>query len=319
MTKSIPLLYQKPQVNLGSRSVRNNWMVAAVCFACVMQSAIFDSARSLAIAFVSCAGAIASEFFISLSRKTYHIADGSAVCTALIFTLLLPNNTNPVVAILGSAFAIAVVKQCFGGLGSNWLNPALGGWLFVRISWPGLFSEVSEFNPALLSSASISLNDFVNFSNLHVLSYFNAEISANDMALLFQNNLALIADRGVFVFIIGSIVLLATRSTRAWRALIFLASYILTMLISGETNLFYYLFSGGLLLIAFVITADPATGAKSIPGIIAQALLTGVLAFVFRFFGKNELGIIYAALLVNGLMPLIRSLEDKLLYRRALC
>jgi electron transport complex protein RnfD len=131
------------------------WLVSACAGLAVVQSSLTDDGASLMIAFAALSGAVLSEFLLNIKLRSQNITDGSAAASALVFTLLLPNTFPPVLAFLGSIFAMAVVKYSFGGLGANWLNPAVGAWLFARFSWPAAFEESLRNSPlSLLSTLS---------------------------------------------------------------------------------------------------------------------------------------------------------------------
>jgi electron transport complex protein RnfD len=129
------------------------WLVSACAGLAVVQSSLTDSGASLMIAFAALFGAILSEFLLNVKFHSQSVFDGSAAASALIFSLLLPNTFPPVLAFLGSIFAMTVVKHSFGGLGANWVNPALGAWLFVRFSWPSAFEEALKDSPLTILSA----------------------------------------------------------------------------------------------------------------------------------------------------------------------
>jgi len=130
------ILLNKPQINISYPSSGRMWLVCVCAFLCVLQSAISDGGQSLIIAATAFFTAIIIELIFTCRKYgARKISDGSAAATAMILSMLLPNQIHPVFVFLGTAFAIIVVKYSFGGLGSNWLNPALGGWLFIRFSW----------------------------------------------------------------------------------------------------------------------------------------------------------------------------------------
>jgi electron transport complex protein RnfD len=129
------------------------WLVSLCAGLAVVQSSLTDNGASLMIAFAALSGAILSEFLLNVKFHSYSVLDGSAAASALIFSLLLPNTFPPVLAFLGSIFAMAVIKYSFGGLGANWVNPAVGAWLFARFSWPAAFEEALKDSPLTVLSA----------------------------------------------------------------------------------------------------------------------------------------------------------------------
>ncbi|MCL2129886.1 MAG: RnfABCDGE type electron transport complex subunit D [Treponema sp.] len=150
------LLFFKPQTSLARPTAVRMWLVNLSAFMVIVQSSLSDSFSSLTIAVSSAIAALATEFLICRkSRGAGILKDGSALASALILTLLLPNRISPVYAAAGAVFAIAVIKHSFGGLGSNWLNPAAGGWLFIRFSWSAQFNAALRGSPLSLLAESV--------------------------------------------------------------------------------------------------------------------------------------------------------------------
>jgi electron transport complex protein RnfD len=177
--KRAPLsMYQRPQVSLARSTAVRMWLVSACAGLAVVQSSLTDNGASLMIAFAALSGAVLSEFLLGVKFHGLSVLDGSAAASALIFSLLLPNTFPPVLAFLGSIFAMIVVKYSFGGLGANWLNPAAGAWLFVRFSWPAAFDEALKDSPlAILSALSRSGETDLHGSPLSLLALNGVDLS----------------------------------------------------------------------------------------------------------------------------------------------
>jgi electron transport complex protein RnfD len=124
------------------------WLVSLCALLAIVQSSLKDSCASLIMAITAVIAAVLTESLIYFrTENSGMIKDGSAVTSALILVLLLPNQLHPIYAAMGAVFAMAVVKHSFGGLGANWMNPAIGGWLFVRFSWSSVFNKALELSP----------------------------------------------------------------------------------------------------------------------------------------------------------------------------
>jgi electron transport complex protein RnfD len=326
-------------------------MLVSVCagFA-VVQSALTDNGVSLMIAFAALAGSVASEFLLNFKLRSQTVFDGSAVASALVFTLLLPNTFPPLLAFLGSIFAMAVVKYSFGGLGGNWVNPAIGAWLFARFSWPTAFGETLKNSPFLapppplalngvnaggvLSPDAVSLAELspaagtweagvIDFLNRTLFPLFDAYLPQEYASLFAPRFPAIIADRGLLGLLAGTVVIIAFQAAKAWTPVVFLGVYALLVRIFGSAllggalgngNIFFGVCSGGVIAAAFLINADPVTAPKSRSGKAATTVLAAALAFVFRYLGSEPCGAFFAAALVNVLVPLIRDAESRLLY-----
>ncbi|GHU65756.1 hypothetical protein FACS189447_05270 [Spirochaetia bacterium] len=357
MAESTSALYeklqsQKPQVNLARPTVGRMWLVSLCAFLAVIQSSLTDNFFSLLIALAAVIAAVLTEFIILYqSGRVLQLKIGSAVASALILTLLLPNRISPLYAICGAVFAIAVVKHSFGGLGSNWLNPAAGGWLFIRIAWPGAFNKALEGSPLSLLAESLargfansqgsplgilkidSEGVFTQVTNLDTVirSFFNdtifsitgAELPGGYMDLFVVRAPGIIADRGSLALLIGTIIITATQVNRAWIPAVWLGVFAFLVRLAGAFSfggtwwggdVLFALFTGAVLPAAFILAADPATGAKSNWGILGATIAGAFLAFFFRFYGGEAYGTIFAILTVNGLLPMVRAFEARHFY-----
>ncbi|MCL2410663.1 MAG: RnfABCDGE type electron transport complex subunit D [Treponema sp.] len=322
------LFLQKPQINISCSSVGRMWLIAACAFFCVLQSAFGDGGDSLVIALFSVFFAVLTEYL--LTRRNYgieKIKDGSAVATALILVMMLPNQIHPIYAVFGCLFAIVVVKYSFGGLGSNWLNPALGGWLFIRFSWPSVFSDMLE--QASISEMIISPdvtaidNSVTEFLNNTIFSIGGIQLPQGYINLLFNNNPGMIADRGLFALLIGTIVITAMGINRGWIPLVFLGVYGFLIRIAGDLSgvfgagdVLYGFFSGGTIIIAFILAAEPSSSAKLMPGILFSVIAAAVLTWFLRYWGSEFYGGFIALAIVNCFIPLIRFIENKFFLKR---
>ncbi|MCL2442443.1 MAG: RnfABCDGE type electron transport complex subunit D [Treponema sp.] len=320
----------KPQISISCPSTGRMWLVCGCAFACVLQSAASDGGRSLVIALTAFITAIVTELLLTWrENRVSKIRDGSAAATAMILALLLPNHIHPVSVFFGTAFAIVVIKYSFGGLGSNWLNPALGGWLFIRFSWPVAFKEALNDSAASISEMVVSSdiskmdNGVTDFFNNNILSITGVQMPSGYFDLLFLEGPGIITDRGLFALLIGTIVITAIGINRGWIPIVFIAVYGFLIRFAGDPNgiywngdLLYGLFSGGTIAVAFILAAEPASGAKLKPGILFTVILGAVLSWFFRYKCLEYSGCFIALAVVNCLTPLIRMLEEKLFLSR---
>jgi len=320
----------KPQISISCPSTGRMWLVCLCAFLCVLQSASSDGGRSLIVAVTAFVTAILVELLLTWRNNGINkIKDGSAAATAMILAIMLPNYIHPVYIIFGSAFAIAVVKYSFGGLGSNWLNPALGGWLFVRFSWPSAFNQalsdttysISEM--ALTSEISALDNSVTDFLNSSVFSVTGVQMPSGYIDLLFLNTPGIITDRGIFALLIGTVIITAIGINRGWIPLAFLAFYGFLIRFAGDPNgiywngdILYGIFSGGTIAAAFILAAEPASSAKLKPGILFAIILGAVLSWFFRYKCMEYAGCFIALALVNCITPIIRIAEEKIFLSR---
>ena len=244
----------------------------------------------------------------------------------MILTALLPNEIHPAYVVLGTAAAIAVIKYSFGGLGANWLNPALGGWLFIRFSWPEAFLSAIEKGSTSISEINISSNLSVVVNSVtaalyySVFSFAGVDLPAGYIELLFKNNSGIVADRGLFFLLIGTVVVTATGINRGWIPPVFLLVYGFLVRLAGDTSgllwngdIIYGFFSGGTILAAFILAAEPASSARTNTGVIFTVVSGAFLSWVFRYRFMEFSGCFIALAMMNCFSPLIRLIEEKII------
>jgi len=318
----------KPQINISCPSSARMWLVCGCAFLCVLQSSFSDGGRSFLIALAALFSALLIELLLTWRNFGFgKVRDGSAAATALILTLLLPNLMHPFYAALGAAFAVTVVKYSFGGLGSNWINPAVGGWLFIRFSWPAAFTQALEGSSSSISEipavsgASALDSSATDFLNNSVFSITGSQLPSGYIDLLFNSNPGIITDRGLFSLLIGTICITAAGINRGWIPLVFIAVYGFLIRLAGDlTGLFwngdilYGFFSGGTIAAAFILAAEPVSGAKFKPGIIFAVFSGAVLSWFFRYKCMEYSGCFIALALVNCFTPLIKLAEEKIFF-----
>jgi electron transport complex protein RnfD len=345
---------QIPQLNLARPTVSRMWLVSLCSFLAIIQSSLEDNFSSLLIALCAAAAAVLTELlFLYPGGKVSGLKDGSALASALIFTLLLPNRIPLLYVVIGAVFAIAVVKHSFGGLGSNWLNPAAGGWLFIRMAWPDVFTRALEGSPlALLSESFVRGASNAQGSPLGILkidyaavfnrtgrlqesmrSFFNstifsltgAELPGGYLDLFVSETPGIIADRGILALLVGTVIILAFQVNRSWIPAAWLGVYGFMVYYTGALpfggdffggDILFAFLSGGVLPAAFFLAADPATGAKSRTGILIACAAGGFLAWLFRYYGDDPYGAIFAVILVNALLPMVRAFETRSFYTK---
>jgi Na+-translocating ferredoxin:NAD+ oxidoreductase subunit D len=328
----------KPQINLARSTSGRMWLVNLCAFMVVIQSSFTDSYSSFILALSAVSAAVLTEFLILLkSGREKSLMDGSAIASALILVLFLPNRISPIYAALGAFFSIAVIKHSFGGLGANWLNPAAGGWLFIRFSWPASFTEALAGSPlsaigdsvygieAFFVSSSPFGDTLRSLLNKTIFSLLGVELPVGYMDLFASRFPGIIADRGVFTLLLGTIIITASQVNRAWISAAYLAVFGILVRFAGALpfgsgywngDVIFALLSGGTLAAAFFLAADPATTAKSSIGIFIATLAAGCIAFILRWFGNDPYGVVLTAVFINAMLPMFRVLESRQLYKR---
>jgi electron transport complex protein RnfD len=304
------------------------WLVFCCAGLGVAQSALSDQGLSLILALTVLCSAILAELLCTWRESGFKkIKDGSAAASAMVLALLLPNRIHPIYAALGALFAMAVVKHSFGGLGSNWLNPGLGGWFFVRFSWPGVFAKALGDAPSFenaVSGGSVLDGRVSSFLNNNIFSVLGAELPSGYIDLLVPKTPGIIADRGLLALLLGTIIITAFRVSRSWAAAVFLAVFGILAKFGGQAggevlwngDALLGLCTGGTMVTAFMLAAEPASGAKSRMGAFFAAALSGLLSWLFRYRGLEWYGCFFALGMVNAFTQVIRVFESRWFYSR---
>lgn len=245
--------------------------------------------------------AVLTEYiYEKLMHKKVTINDFSAVVTGLLLGLNMPATAPWWMGALGSVFGILIVKQLFGGLGQNFMNPALGARCFLLISFTGpmtkfIYDGVTGPTPlALLKSGE----------------------AVDTMDMLIGTVPGTIGETSVIAIIIGAILLILTGVIDLRIPGTYIVSFVLFVGIFGQfteasVGLFdpqyitAHLCGGGLMLGAWFMATDYVTAPITKKGQYVYGALLGILTGLFRLFGGSAEGVSYAIIIGNLLVPLI--------------
>lgn len=244
--------------------------------------------------------AVASEWiYEKIVHKKSTISDLSAVVTGLLLALNLPSSLPWWMAIIGSAFAIIVVKMLFGGLGQNFMNPALGARCFMVISFTGPMTDFSAY-PGYADT----------FSGATPLATIKAGGYVDTMRMLIGNIPGTIGETSVIAILIGAIILILFGVIDLRIPGTYILTFAIFVLLFGGHGLdMNYLVAelcgGGLMLGAFFMATDYVTSPITPNGKILYGIVLGILTGIFRIFGASAEGVSYAIIFSNLLVPLI--------------
>lgn len=274
----------------------------------------FFRLNALSVIFFCILGTVGSEYlYQKISKQESTIGDYSAVVTGLLLAFNVPSSLPWWMCLIGGAFAIIVVKMVFGGIGNNFLNPALAARAFLLASFPVAMTSwpkpgVSEW----ISSANLdTLSTATPLSFLKVGSAGVADLASNGINMtdmIIGNIGGCIGETSALLIMLGGIYLIYKGIIDYTIPVIYIASvFILTFILGGFSFDFalYELFAGGLMLGGFFMLTDYTTSPMTKKGQIIYALLAAVITTVIRLYGGYPEGVSYSILLANVATPLI--------------
>ena len=260
--------------------------------------------RALFIILLTIASCVASEWvFDYIVKKKSTITDLSAVVTGLLLALNLPVALPWWEAVLGGVFAIIIVKCMFGGLGQNFMNPALAARCFLLISFTGRMTDFT-----VPDGAFGKVVDTV--SGATPLAAVKAGESVNLMSLFIGNTKGTIGETSALAILIGAAILLATKVIDLRVPLTYIGTFaVFALLFGGHGFSISYLaaelFGGGLMLGAWFMATDYVTTPITKNGQLVYGVCLGIFTGIFRIFGGSAEGVSYAIIFCNLLVPLI--------------
>lgn len=314
-----------------------------VIFACLpgiaVQAAVFGYGVLVQLLLAIITAWLSEAFILRLRNKPVlpHLKDNSAMLTAVLLAIAIPPYAPWWVVVIGTAFAIIMVKQLYGGLGNNLFNPAMAAYVLLLISFPVQMTQ--WLPPVSLQSVALTPFDaicsvFTQFScSGFSLSQLQTSVDGLTMATPLDT-LRTDLSRGLTVdeswrspvffafagsgwlwvniaYLAGGLVLIK-QNIISWRIPVaVLASLFILSTIAGLASPdtlagpLFHLFSGGTMLAAFFIATDPVSAATTAKGRLVYGALIGLLVFLIRNFGGYPDAYAFAILLANMAVPLI--------------
>ena len=254
--------------------------------------------KALILILVTIASCVASEWlFEKIVHKKSTINDYSAVVTGLLLALNLPATLPWWEAVIGGVFAIVIVKMMFGGLGQNFMNPALGARCFLLIAFA---ADMTNF----------VIDDYTGATPLAAMR--NGE-AVNTMDMLIGKTAGTIGETSVIAILIGAVILILLGVIDLRIPGTYIVTFVVFLLIfSGHgfdaDYITAQLCGGGLMLGAFFMATDYVTSPITPLGKILFGVCLGVLTGLFRLFGANAEGVSFAIILSNCLVPMIEKI-----------
>lgn len=299
-------------------------------------SVYFFGINALKLILISIASCVLFEALIQkIFRRPVTINDFSAVITGILLAFNLPANAPWWLPIIGSAFAIIIVKQLFGGLGSNFMNPALAARAFLLASWPQHMAKFTGTRPDVAAAATplaimkwgmssdggasatvqgSASSTVQGIASSTVEGATSASSSAGaelpKLIDMFIGNIpGAIGETSTLLLLIGAAYLII-RQVIDWKIPVFYigTTFIMLVLLGVEASLLpYHILGGGLILGAFYMATDYSSSPVTPLGRIIFAVGAGMLTAIIRILGHYPEGVSYSILLMNVAAPLIEK------------
>ena len=285
---------------------------------------------ALTVGLIAIVASMAAEATIKKIRNQKNTMwDGSAAVAGLLLAFNMPSSSPWWMTVIGSVFMIVVVKEIFGGLGFNILNPALAARAFLLASWPvemtgswvapsmgtmsGIAGETSATPLNMIKHAKDVLANVSEYDASVVAQAQDnlAHISDTYTSLLLGNVGGCIGETSVIALLIGAAYLIYKKYISWHIPVTYIATVaVLAWMFGGQEGLFsgdptFHVLSGGLILGAFFMATDMVTSPLHVKGQIIFAVGIGVFTIVIRLVGGYPEGVSYAILLMNLTVPLI--------------
>lgn len=289
---------------VASRTTRRVMIDMLIALAPATVAAIVFFGLRAAVTIAVCVGsALLSEFLFNLlAKKEQTVGDLTAVVTGLLLALNLSTNVTIWQCLVGSVFAIVIVKCAFGGLGYNFANPAIAARVMLLIAFTdvagGAMTSFSELESgatplAILGGAEGTLPSMLD--------------------MLLGNRGGAIGETCAIALLLGGIYLVI-RKVITWHIpVVYIGGVFLLSLAFGAsiTDAVYHILGGGLLLGAIFMATDPVTSPKKWLGKIIFALCCALITVLIRFYGSYPEGASFAILIMNILCPYIDMIGAK--------
>ena len=252
---------------------------------------------SLLVIGASIASAVLTEILCCIvMKRKISVTDLSAVVTGLLLGLNMPPAVPLYIPIMGSAFAIFVVKMLFGGLGQNFMNPALAARCFLVISFPAAMTNFAcDAYSGATPLALLRAGEEVNLMNM---------ITGRIPGTIGETSMIAILIGAVFLLLLGVIDLIVPMT--------YLVTFVIFIGIFGDYGfnsyyIFCHLAGGGIMLGAWFMATDYVTRPITKMGQYVYGIILGLLTGIFRIFGASVEGVSYSIIIANLLVPLIEK------------
>ena len=283
----------------SSRSIMLDVIIAMV--PALIASGVIFGLRAVLLTAVTVAACVVFEYLWNVAlKKEQTVGDLSAVVTGMLLAFNMPSTMPYWMAIVGSAFAIIMVKQLFGGIGYNFVNPAITARIILATSFAGSmtnFVHPTQTIDAIANATPLAANAAGAF----------AEGGAPYLQMFIGTTGGVLGETSALALLIGFAYLLIKKVISPVIPVTYIATVAVLAVVFGQDPLVHVL-GGGLLLGAIFMATDYVTSPYTVKGKIVFGLGLGIITMMIRVFGTMAEGVSYAILLMNLFVPYINQL-----------
>ena len=270
----------------------------------IIASAVIFGVRSLLIIGVTVLSCVIAEYISrKVMKRENSIGDLSAVVTGILLAFNLPVSINPLIAVLGSIVAIVIVKQMFGGIGQNFVNPALAGRIVLMVSFPTFMTTFSKPMYYLSQNADA----ITTATPLALIKGSSMEMLPSYIDMFLGMRAGCLGETCSIALILGGIYLVIRKVIKPAIPLSFTITVFILSWLLGVDPIFSVL-SGGVLLGAIFMATDYTTSPLTFIGKIIFGIGCGGVTVLIRQYDVLPEGVSYSIVLMNILVPYIEKL-----------
>jgi len=285
-------------------------VIIAMAPAMVMSVLVFGLRAALLIAVCAGSSAVFEYLYRKWMKKPQTVQDLSAVVTGILIALNIPSTMPVWEAVVGCAFAILVVKQLFGGLGQNFVNPALAARVFLLASFAVAMSSWPEITEWAKGMAGYSVDAVTSATPLSLLAKGESGNLPSNANLFFGFVSGSMGETSALALLIGGVYLCLKKVITPTIPVVYLATVALFALCVGEDPIFH-LCAGGVMIGAIFMATDYVTSPITEGGRVIYAIGCGLLTMVIRLSGTYPEGVSFAILIMNIITPHIDNASKK--------
>jgi electron transport complex protein RnfD len=337
-----------PHLHEGSSTARIMISVIVCLLPAGVWGVFLFGIGSLYVILVAVASCVLTEYIIARLLGRFTLNDWSAVLTGLLIGYNMPPSVPLYLPIIASVFAIGVVKMAFGGLGRNWMNPALAGRVFLTFSWTGFMTTWKT--PLTWQSDAVTSATVLGFVKSGLIDYQGAirgpveflasrgyplpslpaflapleRLLPGRYGALFLGNIpGCIGEVSALLLLLGSIYLIVKKII-AWEIPVsYIGSFALLIWFLGgrpfggglfSGDVLFHLLAGGLMLGALYMATDMVSSPLTRTGMIIYGAGAGFLTFLIRIYGSFPEGVSLAIIIMNMFVPLINRLTRPVVF-----